>query len=100
VKKTLTTSDYVFLWDKNLLTVIFLKEKEPNKIDLKVLNVETIGIMKENDNWVVVIITTEALKKLQGGISESLETVGFSFKDKDTAMSIQNFLINYLIGEK
>jgi hypothetical protein len=104
MKAEISTEDYEFFLDNENVFVKFLNQPTSKLVNLRVLNIKIIGLTKslENDNksWMVCIITQESIQKLQIQVSKSLEIVGFYFNDQRTALTVQNFLITYLIGEK
>jgi len=56
-----------------------LEYPDGSLIDLKKANVENIGIMPEDNNWVVTLLTKAAIFRLQNNTKDTLEVIGFRF---------------------
>lgn len=82
--------DYNIFLDQASETVR-VEYPDGHQISLSKITPVFIGIMYEND-WVVSLITTEAIQKLKHDITENLEVVGLKFKDFKEAQSAQNFI--------
>ena len=103
MRAEISTERYEFYLDNESVLVKFLNNPDQKTISLKPLNIEIIGIMNSTEltqKWMVCIITKESIQKLQKQVADSLELIGFHFNDRKTALTVQNFLINYLLKEK
>ena len=61
-------------------------------IDLEKAGVLNIGIMLEDDRWVVSLITRAAILKLQKNITNDLQVIGFKFDEFKEAIVVHNIL--------
>jgi len=86
---------YTFFYD----TSVKVEYSEGGVIDLGVLNVVSVCITKDETGfWAVNIITRESLYKLKKGITKTLETPSFKFKEYMNAILAHNFLTLYLLA--
>jgi len=59
-------------------------------IDLKKASVTNIGIMPEDEKWVVTLLTKAAIYRLQNNSRDSLEVIGFAFRTFNEASIAHN----------
>jgi len=97
-----TTEDYIFFTEGTELFVKFVHHPDAHSVKLTGVNTKIVGIMYDDKNekpWTLAIISKESIQKLQLQVSESLEIVGFHFKEKNTALTTQNLFLTYFYPE-
>jgi len=67
-------------------------EMSGDNIDLRKANIINVGLITENEQWVVTLITKASILKLEKGITKNLEVIGFRFVTFEEAISAHNFL--------
>jgi hypothetical protein len=77
-----------------------LEYPDGSLIDLKKAVVANIGIMPEDDLWVVTLLTKAAIYRLQMNTKDSLEVIGFKFDNFNDALTMHSILCHKLFDIK
>ncbi len=102
MKTKLTLENYDFSVGGNQLIVQYLDlNRDKDIIIISNLDIELIGISESSDSdWNVVIVTKSGIKKLQNQIVDKLPAIGFKFKDLQTALEVQSFILYWILKIK
>ncbi len=91
----LKTQDFEFFILNHKLMVQYLKDDKA--ISISDLEIEMFGIMETiGDKHTVAILTPGGIQKLKHNVSETLEVIGFTFDDLNTALAVLNFCLYWL----
>ncbi len=82
--------------ESNQVKVQYLNQDTDKVVVLSDIQMEIIGLTKTDTDWNVTILTSSGIKKLQHNVSDTLEVLGFTFKDLQTAIAVQNFIVQWL----
>lgn len=68
-------------------------------INLSQIAVEIVGIQRHDNLWFVVLITPNAVKKIQSQLDDKLNLISFEFEKLEDAVYIQNLLVLHLLAK-
>lgn len=89
---TLEVGQYKFFVEENKLFCLF---SDGALIELTKVSMEYIGIQTErqNNKWILSILTTLAIQKVKYQKADKLELISFEFGDLKSAISAQTFIL-------
>ena len=67
-------------------------------VDFKKAQPVEIGIMRENNTWIVSLTTKASIYKLKMRMTENLEIIGLRFNNIKEALLVHNFLCRQIFN--
>ena len=85
----MSSDNYLLVEENGSKVIIF---PDGNRLTLDKLDIEVVGIQPNNNGYNIILLTSIAIKKLQMGVTEKLETIGLPFRSLEKAIAFQNII--------